>query len=373
MKITGAKVLNIKTGEFEQKDIYIDGELFVNEPNNEDYIDCTGCYITPGLIDAHSHLGMWEESVGTEGADGNEMTDPVTPHLRSIDGINPFDEAFEEARRGGVTTVCTGPGSTNIVGGKFAIIETAGNVIDDMVISQFAAMKCAFGENPKRYYGATGKFPMTRMAIAAELRKLLNESKSYWLQKQEDPHTPWNEKYESIIPVLEKQVPLKAHVHRADDIATAIRIAKEYDVKLTLDHCTEGHLISEHIANSGFPTIIGPTFGFKTKVELKNKSFITPKVLAEKGIKIALMCDHPVHPQGSLILWAALSAKAGLPVDEAFRSVTINPAEILGISDIKGSISPGKHADLVVWDRHPFDLFAEVNITMIRGNIVYNK
>lgn len=378
MKFLNAKVFDTDRGEFVQEDFFVRGKEFAplqESAKDSREIDLGGFYVTPGLIDAHSHLGMWEENLGVEGKDGNEMTNPITPNLRSIDGINPADVAFGKALKGGVTTVSSGPGSGNVIGGQFAILKTFGRSVDDMVIRSSSSMKCAFGENPKRCYGSEGKTPMTRMAIAALLRETLEKTKDYMKRKEEakdyNGRPAYDSKLEAMIPVLKGELPLKVHAHRADDILTAIRIIKEFGLKASLDHCTEGHLISDYIKDSGLPAVVGPSFGFNTKVELCNKSFDTPKKLYEAGILFAIMTDHPVHPQSSLIFWAILSHKAGLPEGEALRAITINPAVILGIDDKVGSIKAGKDADFVVWDRHPMDIYARAVGVWIDGTNVF--
>lgn len=365
-------------------DVLIEGKTIkkvgkgIKAPKDATVIDCTDKIVTPGLIDAHCHLGLWEDSIGFEGADGNEMTDPITPHLRGIDAMNPMDINFREAIEGGVTVACAGPGSANIIGGQFAAVKTHGNRIDDMIIKAPLAMKCAFGENPKRVYGESKKSPGTRLAIVGEFRKTLFAAKEY-LAKMEaagddvSKLPAYDMKMESLIPVLKKEIPFKAHAHRADDIFSAIRIAKEFDVLLSLEHCTEGHLIAEHLAKEGYPAIIGPTFGDRSKFELKNKTFDTPKVLYAAGVKIAIMTDSPVIPLQHLSLCAALAAKAGLDEMEALRAITINPAEITGIADRVGSLEAGKDADLVLWSKHPFELSSDVLMTIVNGEVVYTR
>lgn len=347
-------------------------------PADAKIIDCSEKLVFPGFIDAHCHLGLWEDSIGFEGDDGNEMTDPITPHLRGIDAMNPMDVNFREACEGGVTTAVAGPGSANIIGGQFAAVKTHGNRIDDMIVKAPIAMKCAFGENPKRVYSGSKKTPSTRLAIVGEFRKTLFAAKEYLAKKEaagEDlsKMPAFDMKLEALIPVLKKEIHLKAHAHRADDIFSAIRIAKEFDLLLSLEHCTEGHLIAEDLAKEGYPAIVGPTFGHRSKVELKNKSFDTPRVLHEAGVKIAIMTDSPVIPLQHLPMCAALAAKAGLPEMEALKAISINPAEITGIADRVGSLEVGKDADVVVWDRHPFDLKASVLMTIINGEIVFEK
>lgn len=349
-------------------------ENLVNYPD-ETVIDAGGYFVLPGLIDAHSHLGMWEDGIDIEGADGNESTDPVTPHLRAIDAINPIDRSFEDAYQAGVTATATGPGSANVIGGQFAVIKTFGRRIDDMIIKEPAAIKCAFGENPKRVYGDQHKTPMTRMATAAILRETLMEAKEYLKNKEsdnEDKHPDFDMQLEVLIPLLKKEIPLKAHVHRADDIFTAIRIAKEFDLKMTLDHCTEGHMIVDYLKEEGYPAIIGPSFSERSKVELRNLTFDTPGILNKAGIKTAIMTDHGVIPIQYLSLCAALAVKAGMDREEALKAITIYPAEILGVEDRIGSLREGKDADMIIWEGHPFDIESRVKMTIIDGKIVYN-
>lgn len=350
----------------------------IDSAAGEEVYDAQDRYIMPGMIDAHSHIGLFNEAMRWEGEDGNEGSDPVTPHMNAVDGINPFDESFEEALRGGVTTACTGPGSANVLGGNFATISLHGKIVDDMVIHYPAAMKCAFGENPKGWYGQNGKkAPITRMGVAAILRDSLIQAQNYLAKKEQaagkKEHFDLDPKMEALIPVLKREIPLKAHAHRADDICTAIRIAKEFGVKLTLEHCTEGHFIANHIAQNKLCAMVGPTFGSKSKIELKNITFDTAKILAEKGITISIITDHPVIPQGSLNMCAALAMKAGLPELEAIKAVTCNPAEVLGIGHLKGELKEGLDADIVIWDAHPLDLQAKTLKVFIKGEDVFKN
>lgn len=343
-------------------------------PEGCDVTDAQGLNLLPGLIDAHCHLGLFEDGMGFEGDDGNEMTDPVTPELRAIDGINPMDRGFTEALSGGVTCVCTGPGSANVLGGQFATIKTAGNRIDAMIVQAPAAMKTAFGENPKRVYNDRKQSPMTRMSIAAKLRETLVLAGEYGRKKQSedsDKQPGFHFKYEALQPVLAGDLPVKAHAHRADDILTAIRIAKEFGLKLTLDHCTEGHLITEALLEAGYPVIVGPHLTTRSKIELKALDFKTPGILSGAGIKTAIMTDHPVIPIQHLNLCAALSVKAGMDEWEALRAVTLSAAEILEVNHRLGAVEPGLDADLVLWNGHPFAWDSVVARTWVDGKTVY--
>lgn len=346
-------------------------------PLDAEIIDAEGKLILPGFIDAHCHIGMWEEGMGFEGSDGNEWVDPVTPQLRAIDAINPMDEAFKEAYMGGVTTAVTGPGSANVIGGMFVALKTYGDRVDDMILREPVAMKIAFGENPKTVYESQKRSPITRMATAAILRETLFKAKAYMEKKEKGKEDPekmpeYDMKMEALLKVLNKEIPLKAHAHRADDIFTALRIAKEFDLDITLDHCTEGHLIADHLAKEGKGAIVGPTLSNRSKIELKNLTFDTPRVLNEAGIKIAIMTDSPVIPLHYLPICAGLAVKSGLDEMEAFKAITINPAEIVGIDDRVGSIEVGKDADIVIFDGNPIkDIDCKTFATIINGEVVY--
>ena len=346
----------------------------ITAPEGCTIVDVHGKLVTPGLVEAHCHIGLDNEAMGWEGHDYNEVSDPITPHLRAIDSINPMDEAFSLAIQAGVTTACTGPGSANVVGGTFVVIKLHGDRVDNMILKDPAAMKCAFGENPKRVYGqGSKKSPHTRMATAALLRELLFKAKNYSQAKDEGKNPPFDMKLEAMIPVIKGQIPLKAHAHRADDIFTSIRIAKEFGVKLTLDHCTDGSLIADELAKEGYSAFVGPSLGGKSKIELSHKSFTTPGVLHKAGVHVSIITDAPVIPLQHLPLCAGLAASSGLEMEEAWRAVTINPAEALGISHRVGSLEPGKDADIVIWSADPLtQIGAEAEMTLIDGKIVYN-
>ena len=339
-------------------------------PEGATVIDAGGRLVTPGCIDAHCHIGMFN---GWTGSDGNESVDPITPQLRAIDSIDPMYETFAEARKGGVTTACTGPGSANVVGGTFIAIKLVGKRVDKMVLKDPIAMKCAFGENPKRCYGQTSKkSPLTRMAVAALLRELLFKTQRYMQDKEEGKNPGFDMKLEAMIPVMRREIPLKAHAHRADDILTSIRVAKEFNVDITLDHCTEGALIAEELAAEGLSAFVGPSLGSKSKIELKNKSFTTPAVLHKAGVPVSIITDAPVIPLQHLPMCAGMAASAGLDMEEAWRAITINPAKATGIADRVGSLEAGKDGDVVIWAADPLrTVGAESWITVVDGKIVY--
>ena len=345
----------------------------IEAPEGTQVIDAEGRLVTPGCVDAHCHIGLDNEAMGWEGRDYNEIVDPITPHLRAIDSINPMDEAFANALQGGVTTACTGPGSANVVGGTFVAIKLAGKRVDKMIVKEPLAMKCAFGENPKRCYGqGAKKSPMTRMGTAALLRELLFKAKRYMEDKEAGKNPGFDMKLEAMIPVLKGEIPLKAHAHRADDIYTSIRIAKEFGVRITLDHCTDGALIADELAAEGLSAFVGPTLGNKSKIELANKSFTTPAVLHEAGVPISIITDAPVIPLQYLPMCAGLAANAGLDMEEAWRAITINPAVQTGIGDRVGSLEAGKDGDVVIWAADPLTTIGgEAYITIVDGKIVY--
>ena len=331
----------------------------------EDVQDLNGLYVFPGLVESHCHLGMEETAIRFEGDDVNEITDPITPNMRGIDGCNPMDETIESALKGGVTTVAAGPGSANVIGGTFFAYKTKGNCIDEMSIQNPIAMKAAFGENPKNCY--KGKKIDTRMQISALLRETLEKTKEYMKKKESDKDVDYDQKLEAMIPVVKREIPLKCHCHRADDILTAIRIAKEENIKITLDHVTDARCIIPQIKESGFPCICGPALTHKSKFELANMSFETPNELYKAGILFSIITDSPVVPQQYLSLSAALAAKAGLPEYEAIKAITINPAKILGLDNRLGSIKEGKDADFVICTKNILDTTNEIKAVYVDG------
>jgi imidazolonepropionase-like amidohydrolase len=340
-------------------------------------LDASGLIVMPGLIDAHSHIGITEEKKGSIGDDCNETCNPLTPTLRAIDAINPMDSAFHNALASGITSAMVGPGSSNVVGGQFAFIKLTGRALDPMTVLFPAAMKIAFGENPKTNYGKNGNLPSTRMSIASMLREELFLAQGYKkkrddAQKSGDAFEP-DFRMESYMPLFDGKIPLKAHVHRADDILNVIRIAKEFSLSATLDHCTEGHLIPQEIAASGFPAIVGPSLASRSKPEVESLDFKTAGILHKAGVLVAITTDHPVTRIQYLPLCAGLAAREGLDEYEALKAITINAARICRVSHRVGSLEPQKDADIVIFDGNPMDIFTKVVYTIINGEIVYQK
>lgn len=339
----------------------------------EEVFDAAGKEVYPGFVEAHSHLGLDGYGKGLEGMDYNEMGDIVSCHLRGIDSFNPHEKSVRMALEGGVTCAGVGPGSANVLGGTFFAVKTGGNCVDDMVVRNPVAMKCAFGENPKRCYRDKGD--SARMTTAAKLRDMLFQARDYMERKEaagDDAlkRPKFDLKLEALIPVMKGEIPLKAHAHRADDICTAIRIAKEFGVKLTLEHCTEGHLIVEELKRAGWPVAVGPTLTNASKIELMHKTFETPGILARAGLQVSIITDHSVIPQQYLPLCAGLAVKAGMDPFAALQAITINPARHLGIADRVGSLEVGKDADVVVTDGNPMVSDTTVLAVFLNGQRV---
>lgn len=349
----------------------------IKTPDGCTIIDAKGKRVMPGFVDPHCHIGLWEWGMGFEGADGNEAFNPVTPELRALDGINPVDKSFELARNHGVTTVVTGPGSANVIGGQFAAIKTVGCRIDDMIIKCPSALKVAFGENPKKVYSGQKKSPSTRMATAAILRENLIKAQDYKkkLAKGEidpDKMPDRDLKMEILVKVLDGEIPLKCHAHRADDILTAIRICNEFDLQYSLDHCTEGYMIADILAAEGSNVIIGPLLGEASKVELRNMTFASAGILSKAGVKAAMMTDHPVTPSMYLPMCAALAVREGQDEMEALKSITIYAAKVNFIDDRVGSLKVSKDADVAIYDGNPLEIMVTPEIVIIDGNVVFN-
>ncbi|NLP00489.1 MAG: amidohydrolase [Clostridiaceae bacterium] len=387
--IKNAKILTMTEKNYENGFISVkDGKIsgigdMADMPvisSSDTVIDASGMILMPGLIDSHCHIGMVEDSVGFEGDDVNEMTDPVTPQLRAIDGIYHSDRAFEEARQNGVTTVVTGPGSSNVICGQFAALKTYGRTVDEMVIKAPCAMKIAFGENPKTSYHEKHQQPTTRMATAALLREQLYKAKEYMeaLQeyeedKEENEKPEYDIKLQALIPVIKGELVVKAHVHRTDDIFTAIRIAKEFNLDMTLDHCTEGWLVADILKDCGYNIILGPILTDRSKIELKNQTVKAPGILSKAGIDVAIMTDHPCVPIQHLMLSASLAAREGMAPEDALKAITINAAKCVKLDNRIGSLEIGKDADMVLYTGNPLDYSSKVKMTFINGILVYEN
>lgn len=340
--------------------------------------DAHGGHIQPGFIDAHCHLGMFGDGVGVEGDDGNEATDPCTPHLRAVDAVNPLDRCFQEAREAGVTTVLTGPGSANPISGQFAALKTNGKWVDAMVLRAPAAMKMALGENPKLTYNERHETPSTRMATAAIIRENLAKAVEYRekleraAQDEDEDKPDYDAKLEALLPVINGELPVQIHAHRADDIATGIRICKEFGLKYVIVHGTEGHLIPELLAQEGAGIITGPCLGDRSKPELVNMTIETPAILQRFGVKTAVCTDHPETPIQYLPLCAAMAIRGGMDPESALACITINAAQLTGIDHRVGSLTPGKDADVVVTSAHPLNWLSRVRLVIMDGKIIKN-
>lgn len=376
MLIRGGKIFDAVHQEPYVADILVrDGKIAEIGANlaalaDAQIVDASGLNVYPGLVEAHGHIGLDGWAMGYEGQDYNEYNDPVTPQLRAIDGINPFDYSLKDAALGGVTTLCSGPGSSNVIGGTFACFKTVGKCIDDMCIKPEAAMKIAFGENPKRCYKTSSI--STRMSTAAKLRDLLFRAQEYMRKidaagDDESKLPAFNLQLHALLPVMRGEVPLKAHAHQANDILTAVRIAKEFGVKLTLEHVTEGALIVDELVRANVPLAIGPTFGQPSKIELQHKSWETPGILNRAGCHVSIITDSPVTEQGHLRFCAAMAVESGMDPFEALKAITINPAEHIGVADRVGSIEVGKDADFMVTDGCLYALNTHVVATYIDG------
>ncbi|TFE03298.1 amidohydrolase [Jeotgalibacillus sp. R-1-5s-1] len=325
--------------------------------------DCSGYHLTPGLIDVHTHLGLYDEGTGWAGNDANESIEPMTPHIRAIDGVYPLDEGFFNARSHGVTTVNVLPGSANVIGGVTAIIKTSGKTVQSLIVNDTSGLKMALGENPKRMHSNGSNDSITRMGIMGMLREQFYHAKHF--DQTNDLRLT------SLQKALKREIPVRIHAHRADDIVSAIRLAEEFNLDLRIEHCTEGHLITEEVKRSGAQVCIGPTFTRKSKVELKNKSWKTYQILADAGIDISITTDHPYTPIQYLNVCAAIAVREGLSIEAALKAVTLGPAKNLGIDHLVGSIETGKEADLVLWSQHPLHFMAKPVFTMIKGKMVY--
>ena len=382
LAIVNGTLHTVSHGDLEGGTILVDGEGRIAAlgadlplPDDAEVVDATGLHVFPGFVDAHTHLGIWEEGVGRAFWDGNEATDPITPHVRALDAINPRDQGLADARSAGVTTVCVTPGSANAICGQAVIIKTAGQVADRMVVRQPAGLKMALGENPKSVYKPRDKMPSTRMGTAALIREALGQAQNYLEKQARAAEDPDNEaarrgprSWKSIALALRGEIPARIHAHRADDILTALRLGQEFGLEVVVEHCTEGHKVAAELAEAGVPALVGPTLSSRSKMELRELSFATPGELARAGVTVALISDHPFVPIQYLPLCGGLAIREGLDEEAALRALTLTPAEILGVADRVGSLEPGKDADLALYHGHPFyDVQARCLLTLVRG------
>ena len=398
--ITNGKVMTITQGTLERGTVLVeDGRIVavgeeIEIPAGAEVYDATGKVVMPGLIDAHCHVGLFPDGIGWEYSDGNEMTDPITPHLRALDAVHPEDPAFKELVAAGVTTVLTGPGSGNLIGGQWVCLKTAPKPsVEQMVLLEPAGMKMALGENPKRVYGEQKKAPSTRMGNAAALRAALVDAQNYldkWRRYEADladyqakveaededaekPKQPERDlKLEALGKVLRREMKARVHAHRADDMLTAIRIAEEFNLDLTLEHATEGYKIADILAEKGIPVTAGPILFSRVKYELKNMTPKNPGLMAKAGVKVAIQTDE-MSAVKYLTINAALAVREGMPEEEALKAITINPAEIIGVADRVGSLEVGKDADLVVFSGHPFDYRTVTELVLVDGQAAYKR
>ncbi len=400
LAIINGTVMTITHGTIERGTVLIDGGKIaavgagLTIPPGAQIIDATGKVVMPGLIDAHCHTGLFGDGIGWEHADGNEMTDPVTPHMRALDGIHPEDIAFPDLVEAGVTTIMTGPGSGNLIGGTWACVKTAPKPsIEEMILLEPAGMKMALGENPRRVYGSKSKMPSTRMGNAGELRNALVSAQNYrakWQQYEKDvqayqdkvkagekdakePAAPErNLKWEALARILDRGMRVHIHAHRADDILTAVRIAEEFNLDLNIEHATEGYKIADILAQKGIPCTVGPILFSRSKYELRNMTPKNPGLLAKAGVKVAIQTDE-MSAVRYLSINAALAVREGMPEDEALKAITIYSAEVIGVQDRVGSLEAGKDADVVVFSGHPFDYKTVAEVVIINGEIVYRR
>ena len=375
--IRDVNIVTITGGTIEAGQILIeDGKIRdfgteVDLSSCERIIDGKRRVLTPGLIDAHTHLGLSESGVGSEGRDTNEGTNPLTPWLSVRDGINMHDQSFDIFRRSGITTVGVLPGSGNILGGTGLALKCKGTIVDEAILRDPVGMKAALGENPKGLYGSLKKSPSTRMGNAALLRGALQKARDY--MDRDDKSGPRDKDSEALLPVIKGEMPLIVHAHRHDDLLTAIRICKEFDVKVILDHVTDGHLVKDIIKSENIHCGVGPTMNYGSKVENKDRDFRTPVVFDREDIPFCFITDHPVVDGRNLMLTASIATQWGLPDDSALRAVTFASAQHLGVDGRVGSIETGKDADLVLWSGNPLEFTTFVDMTIIDGEIVFER
>jgi imidazolonepropionase-like amidohydrolase len=370
----GAHVVPVVGEPFDGDVICTDGRISALSgpvPPDAEVVDCEGTWLLPGFIDAHTHLGVHEEGEGWAGNDTNEMTDPNTAHVRALDAINPAEQGFADALSGGVLAVNVNPGSGNPIGGQTVAIKCWGRTVDDMVLRSPSGLKSALGENPKRVYSEQKKLPSTRLGTAAVLREAFTAARAYTAKRDAGLEHDPDLRLEALSLVLSREIPWRQHSHRADDIATAVRIAAEFDYSLVIDHGTEAHLLADDLARRSIPVLIGPLLTSRSKVELRNRSLANPGLLHDAGVEISIITDHPVVPIHFLVHQATFAVKEGLDPVAALRSITINPARVMGVDDRLGSIEVGKDADLVVWSGDPLDVMSRVERAYLEAELVY--
>ncbi len=374
--LEGATIHTVTQGTIPQGAILIkDGMIHQvgterQKPPGCDVIDARGLHAYPGLVDAHSHLGLYEEGIGKEGHDGNETTSPVMPHLRAIDGINPYDRGFSEACANGITAADVVPASGNLIGGQGVIVKTHGRSLADRIVKEPSALKFALGENPRRTYRERHESPSTRMASAAIIRSEITKALNH-REKLRRGQGEREIRMEALIRLLEGEITAHVHAHRLDDLVTALRLSEEFGFRIVLVHGTEGHLIARELAERRVPVVLGPLVTSRQKQELKGRSLATARVLAEHGVLFALASDHPVMPSYTMPIGAIYAVKAGLDKEDALRAMTINPATILGVDNRMGSIEPGKDADIILLDRDLLDVQHRVRCTLVSGRVAY--
>lgn len=367
--LKNAFIYPITSNPIHQGDVLIEDEVIISIGTNLSFdsktkiVDCSGGFLLPGFIDVHTHLGLYDEGTGWAGNDANETIEPLTPHIRALDGVYPLDPAFFDAVKYGITTVHIMPGSSNVIGGTTSVIKTSGNNINKMIVKETAGLKIAFGENPKRIHSNGSEDSITRMGIMGMLREAFYNARRL---KDQD-----SLRISPIIKALNREIPVRIHAHRADDILSAVRLAKEFDLDLRIEHCTEGHLIASELVGMKLKVSVGPTLTRRSKVELKNKTWKTYQELTNHGIEVSITTDHPYTPIQYLNICAALAVREGLSEQKALEGITILPARNLNIDDILGSIEVGKDADLVLWSHHPFHFLSTPKWTMINGEFVY--